>query len=118
MIDSTIYGLHHVLSQSLVRFAGASHGQANAIMLPHTLSALEWRFPAWYERLGEVLGRDPSEFAAALCARTGATTLGEIGIGADKLDECANAAAERAELDLTPPRADRAELRAIYDHAH
>jgi alcohol dehydrogenase class IV len=107
-----------VLSQSLVRFAGASHGQANAIMLPHTLAALEWRFPAWYERLGEVLGRDPSEFAAALCARSGPTALNELGITDDTLDECANTASERAELDLTPPRADRAELRAIYETAH
>ncbi len=118
VIDSTVYGLHHVLSQSLVRLAGIAHGEANAIMLPHTLGALGWRFPAWYERLGEVLGRDPSEFAAGLCARTGTTTLGELGIGHDKLDECADAAAERAELDLTPPRADRAELRAIYEAAH
>jgi alcohol dehydrogenase class IV len=118
VIDSTVYGLHHVLAQSLVRVAGISHGQANAIMLPHTLSALEWRFSAWYERLGEVLERDPSEFAGRLCDRSGTTALGELGIGPDKLDECADAAAERAELDLTPPRADRAELRAIYDQAH
>ena len=34
------------------------------------------------------------------------------------LDECADAASERAELELTPPRADRAELRAIYDTAY
>jgi alcohol dehydrogenase class IV len=118
VIDSTVYGLHHVLAQTLVRFAGAAHGQANAIMLPYTLGALEWRFPAWYERLAETLGRDPAEFAGALCARTGAVRLGELGIDDAKLDECADAAAERAELDLTPPRADRAELRTIYDNAH
>src|SRR4051794_32103263 len=117
VIDSTIYGLHHVLSQTLVRLAGASHGQANAIMLPHTLGALEWRFPAWYERLGEAVGRDPAELADALCARTGATRLSQLGIDAARLDECATAAADRAELELTPPRADRAELRALYEHA-
>ena len=33
-IDSTVYGLHHVLSQTLVRLAGVGHGPANAIMLP------------------------------------------------------------------------------------
>jgi len=116
-IDSTVYGLHHVLSQTLVRLAGIAHGQANAIMLPHTLGALAWRFPLWYERLGEALGGDPAERAAALCLRTGATALGELGVGRDALDACADAAAERPELDLTPPRADRAELRALYDHA-
>ena len=116
-IDSTVYGLHHVLSQTLVRLAGAGHGPANAIMLPHTLGALAWRFPAWMERLAGAVGGDPAEIAAGLCARTGATRLGEIGIGAAALDACADAAAERPELDLTPPRADRAELRALYGDA-
>ncbi len=117
-IDSTIYGLHHVLAQSLVRFAGAAHGPANAILLPHTLSALEWRFPDWYTRLGEAMGGDPAEIAGRLCTLTGATTLGALGIAPAVLDECADAASERAELELTPPRADRAELRAIYDTAY
>jgi hypothetical protein len=51
-----------------------------------------------------------------MCARTGATTLRDAGVGPEALDACADAAAERAELDLTPPRADRAELRALLQH--
>ncbi len=39
-IDGCGYGLHHVLSQTLARFGGVGHGQANAAMLPHTLPAL------------------------------------------------------------------------------
>jgi len=116
-IDSTFYGLHHVLSQTLVRLAGVGHGAANAIMLPRTLGALEWRFPAWIERFGEAMGGDPAELAAALCARTGATRLSQLGVDPAALDACADAAAERPELDLTPPRADRAELRALYGDA-
>ena len=42
-IDSAGYGLHHVLSQTLARFAGVGHGPSNAVMLPHTLVALERR---------------------------------------------------------------------------
>jgi alcohol dehydrogenase class IV len=42
-IDASGYGLHHVLSQTLARFGGVGHGQANAAMLPHTLVALERR---------------------------------------------------------------------------
>jgi hypothetical protein len=38
-------------------------------------------------------------------------------VDAAALDACADAAAERPELDLTPPRADRAELRALYGDA-
>jgi alcohol dehydrogenase class IV len=116
-IDSTFYGLHHVLAQTLVRLAGIGHGSANAIMLPHTLGALAWRFPAWMERLEEAMGGDPSELAGALCARSGATRLSELGVASAVLDACADAAAERQELDLTPPRADRAELRALYGDA-
>lgn len=117
-IDSTIYGLHHVLAQTLARLGGIPHGRANAIMLPHTLGALGWRFSAWYERLSDAMGADAAEHAGRLCERTGATTLGELGVEDAALDACADAAAERPELDLTPPRADRAELRALYDHAH
>jgi len=35
----------------------------------------------------------------------------------EALAECAEAAAERPELDLTAPRADRAELLALYEGA-
>ena len=117
VIDSTIYGLHHVLSQTLVRLASVSHGAANAIMLPHSLGALQWRFADRYDRLGEAMGGDPTEVASRLCALTGATTLGAVGVDGDALDRCADAAAERAELELTPPRADRPELRALYEAA-
>ena len=117
VIDSTGYGLHHVLAQTLVRLAGASHGGANAVMLCHTLGALGWRFPARMEALGTALGGDPTDVAARMCELTGATRLRDIGVERDVLAECAAAAAERPELDLTPPRADRAELMALYEGA-
>ena len=117
VIDSTGYGLHHVLAQTLVRLAGASHGGANAVMLCHTLGALAWRFPERIDALGTALGDDPADVAARMCELTGATRLRDIGVDRDVLAECAAAAAERPELDLTPPRADRAELMALYEGA-
>ena len=117
VIDSTGYGLHHVLSQTLVRLAGASHGQANAVLLCHTIGALAWRFPQRIEALGVALEDDPSDVAARMCRLTGATRLRDIGVEREALAECAEAAAERPELDLTPPRADRAELLALYEGA-
>jgi alcohol dehydrogenase class IV len=117
VIDSTGYGLHHVLSQTLVRLGGASHGGANAVLLCHTLGALAWRFPERIEALGSALGGDPSDVAARMCELTGATRLRDIGVDRDLLADCAAAAAERPELDLTPPRADRAELMALYEGA-
>jgi alcohol dehydrogenase class IV len=117
VIDSTGYGLHHVLSQTLVRLGGAGHGGANAVLLCHTLGALAWRFPERIEALGNALGGDPSDIAARMCELTGATRLRDIGVDRDLLADCAAAAAERPELDLTPPRADRAELMALYEGA-
>ena len=117
-IDSAWYGLHHVLAQTLVRLAGAGHAPANAILLPHTISALSWRFPDKHAVLVEALGgADPSDVAARICARTGAETLRELGITHEQLAACADAAAERSELDHTPPRASRAELLALYERA-
>jgi alcohol dehydrogenase class IV len=117
VIDSTGYGLHHVLSQTLVRLAGASHGQANAVLLCHTIGALAWRFPARIDALGVALEDDPADVAARMCRLTGATRLRDIGVEREALAECAAAASERPELDLTAPRADRAELLALYEGA-
>jgi alcohol dehydrogenase class IV len=116
-IDSTGYGLHHVLSQTLVRVAGTGHGPANAVLLPHTLGALAWRFPREHAALASALGEDPAEAAARLRALTGATRLADLGVSAAALRDCAEAAARRAELDHTPPRAGRAEILALYEHA-
>ena len=117
VIDSTGYGLHHVLSQTLVRLAGASHGKANAVLLCHTIGALAWRFPERIGALGIALEDDPADVAARMCGLVGATRLRDIGVEREALAECATAAAERPELDLTPPRADRAELLALYEGA-
>jgi alcohol dehydrogenase class IV len=117
-IDSTGYGLHHVLAQTLARGAGVPHGAANAVLLPHTLGALAWRFPERLEALGEALGGDPTEVATAICARTRASSLRELGVDASELPAYADAAARRPDLDETPPRADRAELLALYEHAY
>jgi alcohol dehydrogenase class IV len=116
-IDSTGFGLHHVLAQTLVRVGGAGHGPANAVLLPHTTAALAWRFPERLDALGVALEGDPSEVAARMCRLTGATRLRDLGIEREFLAQCAEAAAERPELDLTPPRADRAELLALYEGA-
>ncbi len=116
-IDSAWYGLHHVLAQTLVRGAGLAHGAANAVLLPHTLGALAWRFQEANWRLGEALEADPATFAAGLCARTSATALSELGVDRETLGRCAEAAAGRPELDLTPPRAAQAELLALYEQA-
>lgn len=109
-IDSAGYGLHHVMSQTLARFAGVPHGSANAVMLPHTLVALERRGARGAGALVDL--------ATDLARRAGAVSLRELGVDEATLDACADAAADRAELDATPPRPDRDELRALYAAAY
>jgi alcohol dehydrogenase class IV len=79
-------------------------------MLPHTLLALARRGATG---AGEMIG-----LAAGLAQRAGASRLRDLGVTESQLDECADAAAGRAELDNTPPRADRDELRALYSAAY
>jgi alcohol dehydrogenase class IV len=116
-LDASAFGLHHVLAQTLVRVAGIGHAEANAIMLPHSLRALAWRFPKQNDALAAALGDDPPEIAERLRALTGSTRLADAGVRDGVLPACAEAAAARPELANTPPRADRAELLALYEHA-
>src|SRR4051794_39637654 len=107
-IDAAWYGLSHVCSQTLVRVGGAPHGPANATLLPHTIPALERRAPGRVDADGSL-----ARLARRLADRAGAGSIRDLGVDEDRLDACADAAAQRGELDLTPPRADRDELRAI-----
>ncbi len=109
-IDSAGYGLHHVLAQTLARFAGVGHGPSNAVMLPHTLVALE--------RRGAAGAADLVGLATDLARRAHASRLRDLGVDDATLDTCADAAAQRAELDRIPPRPDRDELRSLYAAAH
>ena len=107
-IDQAGLALHHVLCQTLVRLAGADHGPANAAMLPHTIPALMRRNPDTI---------DAAELARDLARRAGAERLRDIGVAEDRLEACVQAAAQRPQLELTPPAADADEIRALYREA-
>jgi alcohol dehydrogenase class IV len=107
-IDHAGLGLHHVLSQTLVRLGGAGHGPANAAMLPHTIGALKRRNDATV---------DATALARDLAGRAGAERLRDIGVDEGKLEDCVKAAAERPQLNVTPPPADEAEIRDLYREA-
>jgi alcohol dehydrogenase class IV len=109
-LDSSGFGLHHVMAQTLVRHGLAGHGQANAALLPHTIAALARRFPEEHAELRAALGEDPPRAAERLRARAGAT----LEAGDAQIDACVEEAAARPQLAATPPVADREELRAIY----
>jgi len=116
-IDGNWYGLSHVCSQTLVRVGGVSHGAANAVVLPHTTAALRRRFPDALAQLDAAIGGPAEDLAVKLARLAGAARIRDLGVDEAALDRCADAAQGRGELDLTPPRATRDELRAIYGEA-
>jgi alcohol dehydrogenase class IV len=116
-ISSTVYGLHHVLAQTAVRLGGVGHGPANAILLPHTLGALRRRFPERMAAFDAACGGDAVAAANAILRRTGFRRLREFDVPVERLADLADAAADRGELALTPPPADRDEILALYEAA-
>jgi alcohol dehydrogenase class IV len=117
-IGAAGYGLHHVVSQTLARFAGVGHDAANTIMLPHTLAALARRAPGWNQRLEQALGSDPAVLAQRLGELSGSRRLRDSGVSEADLEECAVQASRRPELEMTPPPADLDELRELYRAAY
>jgi alcohol dehydrogenase class IV len=116
-IDAAGYGLHHVLAQTLVRLGGAGHGPANAAMLPYTVAALRESRGEELAALDAVAGTRMEVLAARLASLAGADGISRVGVPRERLDDCAVAAAQRAELSLTPPRPSEDELRSIYEAA-
>jgi alcohol dehydrogenase class IV len=119
VIGSTGYGLHHIVSQTLARFAGVGHGAANAIMLPESVRALRDRAPGWYfAALADALGSEPEEFAGRLRELAGVRSLREAGVSDEQLEQCVSEASKRPELQMTPPPASAEELRRLYSAAY
>ena len=73
--------LHHALCQTIVRTLETPHAQTNTVMLPHSLRFVAPRAPEPLAKLADALGApDAASGVAALAARSGVSTLGELGI--------------------------------------
>lgn len=118
VIGATGYGLHHVLSQTLARFAGVSHGAANAIMLPHSISALSARRSDRMRSLERALGCEPTLLAVHLRRLGGVERLRDAGVEQGLLSLCADEASRRPELHMIPPPAGQDELLELYEAAY
>ncbi len=113
-IDANWYGLHHVVSQTLVRETGVSHGNANAAMLPTTSAALRQRRGDVIAAVDEAAGIPVEQLAARFAQLAQAPSLQAIGVDQALLPHCAQLASGRSELALTPPPASAEELLELY----
>lgn len=122
-VGSTLFGVHHVVCQTVVRVTGAPHALTNAVMLPHALRLMEPRAPAVLIRLAAALGVDrddpavAADLVAALAARAGATRLSELGVEREQLGEIAAEASGRPQLDNTPDAPGEGELLELLRRA-
>jgi maleylacetate reductase len=101
------FAVHHAVCQTTVRLMRTPHAQTNAVMVPHSVTFVAARDPQ------AVQGVDP-EAIAHVAARAGVTTLSELGVTEERLDEIVAAVLQHPAIGNTPggaPSAD--ELRAL-----
>ncbi|MCA9200857.1 MAG: iron-containing alcohol dehydrogenase, partial [Planctomycetales bacterium] len=124
-IENSMLGATHALANPLTAHFGLVHGQAIAIMLPHVIRYNGSEFPEWYRELAQIACLDDSDGVAAVADQVVcfaqhaqlATTLGEIGVDADKLPELAADAAKQWTGTFNPRPVTQESLLALYQAA-
>ena len=105
------FAVHHAVCQTTVRVLGTPHAQTNAVVLPHSVRFVANRDPAAVE------GVDP-DTVARLSARSGVTSLSELGVEKSQLDRVVEAILRHPALGNTPGGAPEAgELRLLLENA-
>jgi alcohol dehydrogenase class IV len=117
-LDSALFGIHHVVCQTIVRVMRIAHAETNATMLPRTMEALISRAPKQMTALARALGvkrdklRDRIEELGG-----GPRRLSDLGADADRMAEVTKAVVARPELQLTPDVPGEREIRALIEDA-
>jgi alcohol dehydrogenase class IV len=104
-IDSGMFGLHHVVCQTLVRICGGTHAETNAAILPRALTLLVARAPDRLADLADAIATDPEDVEARVLQLGGDPPgLGANGADRDKLDQALDSMLVRPELAFVPGR--------------
>jgi alcohol dehydrogenase class IV len=112
-------GLHHKLCHVLGGTFNLIHADTHSVILPHALAFNASAIPGELPRLAAALGVAADDAPGGvwdLAKASGVpTSLAELGLGQDDLDEAADRAA--AEITANPVRVDRAALRQLLQAA-
>lgn len=115
------FAIHHATCQTIVRICGTPHAETNAVMLPRYVAAMAERAPREIGLLAEALvpgQADPTaatKEVARLAALSGHTTLGELGVSADQLQEVVEEALAHPAAGNTPRPFDAGELTELLE---
>jgi maleylacetate reductase len=111
-------GLHHIVCQTIVRSLQTPHAATNAVILPHSFALIAARAPSAIAGLERAFGGDAGSALRTSAARTGATTLRELGHTLDEYHSLVPAMLERPDLSRTPgPRVTEDDLRSLVEAA-
>jgi alcohol dehydrogenase class IV len=107
-------GLHHKICHALGGAFDAPHAETHTVLLPHVLAFNEAAVPDTAARIAAALDApDAAGGLRALVARAGApSTLPELGVPADRLDEAVAAVVARLPVD-NPATVGAAEIETI-----
>jgi alcohol dehydrogenase class IV len=118
-IDSAMFGLHHVVCQTLVRVCGSPHAETNAAVLPRALALLMERAPDRLAGLAAAIETDPKGIEARTLQLGGDPAgLGAIGADRARLDQALDSMIARPELAFVPgPPLEKGDLAELVESA-
>jgi alcohol dehydrogenase class IV len=117
-IDSAMFGIHHVICQTLVRVCGSPHAETNAAILPRAMAFMVPRAPDQIAALAEALGADPAEIEPRILQLGGDPPgLGAQGADRTKLNQALDSMLVRPELAFTPEPPTRGDLETLIEAA-
>jgi maleylacetate reductase len=117
-IDSGMFGLHHVICQTLVRVCSTPHAETNAAILPRALALLVARVPDRLADFAAAIATDPEDIEARVLELGGNPSgLGALGADHARLDPALDSMIARPELAFMPDPPDRAELEQLIENA-
>jgi alcohol dehydrogenase class IV len=102
-IDSGMFGLHHVVCQTLVRICGSPHAETNAAILPRALALLIDRAADSFDAFSAAIETDPADIEARVLQLGGSPAgLGAAGADHSHLEDAIGAMLLRPELAFVP----------------
>lgn len=110
-------GLHHLLSQTVVRERGIAHGYGNLALLGPTIAWLAEHEPAALAWIESSLDAPLASLADRLCDVAGVAGLAALGVTDESLDAVVDAALERPDLARLAPGFDRDDVLGYYERA-
>lgn len=117
-IDSGMFGLHHVICQTLVRVCGSPHAETNAAVLPRTMALLVDQAPDRLVDLAAAIETDPEDIEARLLQLGGDPPgLGALGADRSQLDRALDSMLIRPELAFSPTPPSKDELAELIERA-